>query len=507
MKNKNKSLEELKMISSKLRKKGKKIVHCHGVFDLLHLGHIRHFEKSKSLGDVLIVSITHHDFVNKSPNQPYFSTIQRIEMLNSIEVIDYVCVNKNFDATELINLIKPSFYCKGADYKIFSEDITGKINDETKAVESVGGEFIVTDEISFSSSKLLLTENIIINEDQNFFLKKLKKLNSLDDISNLINNFKNLNILVIGETIIDEYTYCEAIGKSGKDPFLVLKKLNTERYLGGVLALANNISEFSNNVSLVSILGKNKEYYNFIKNNLSKKIKKKFFLKNNSETILKKRFVDKNSNNKVMGVYNLFDDQVNEKEILKINDYLNKILHKYDLVIVVDYGHGFLSNSTIKLITNKSKFLSINCQVNSSNSGFQSVQKYNKSNILTINESELRFEMRDKRSKVEYLVNKLSKKIKFNKCVVTRGSKGALLYDAKKNIFLNCPAFAGKVVDKVGAGDTFLPFFTFATYLKSNEHLALFLGSVAAADSVLSIANSKKIKKNKILKTISHLIK
>ena len=82
-------------------------------------------------------------------------------MLNSIEIIDYLCVNKSFDATELISTIKPNFYCKGADYKVFTEDITGKINDETKALEAVGGKFIVTDEISFSSSKLLLSENII----------------------------------------------------------------------------------------------------------------------------------------------------------------------------------------------------------------------------------------------------------------------------------------------------------------------------------------------------------
>ncbi len=142
-----------------------------------------------------------------------------------------------------------------------------------------------------------------------------------------------------------------------------------------------------------------------------------------------------------------------------------------------------------------------------SNTGYQSIQKYNNTNLITINENELRHEMRDKRNKIEHLIKNLSYKIKFDKCVVTRGASGAIMYDKKKKIFYNCPAFAGKIVDKVGSGDTFLPFFSFSSYLKIKPNLCLLLGSIAAAQSVSSIANSVVIKKNKLLKTISHLMK
>ncbi len=506
-KNKYRTEKEIENISIKAKKKNKKIVHCHGVFDLLHLGHIRHFEKSKSLGDILIVSITHDDYVNKGPNQPYFNTEQRLEMLSNIEVIDYVCISSNFDATDLIKKIKPNYYSKGVDYKNFSKDITGKINDETKTLKSIGGKFIITDEVSFSSSKLLNSENIIIDSEQNSYLSKVKKIKSFSDIGNFINNFKDLRVLLVGETIIDEYTYCDAIGKSAKDPVLVLKELETQKYLGGVLAIANNISDFCSKISVVSILGSKKEYKKFIDDNLSNKIKAKFFYKKNSQTITKKRYVDKNSKNKILGVYNLFDDEVNSLEINSINKYLSNNLKNFDIVMVVDYGHGFLSNSTINLINKKSKYLSINCQINSSNTGYQSIQKYNKTNLITINENELRHEMRDKRKKIEHLIKNLSQKIKFDKCVVTRGSKGAIMYDNNKKIFYNCPAFAGKIVDKVGSGDTFLPFFSFSSYLNINPMICLLLGSIAAAQSVSSIANSEIIKKNNILKTLSHLLK
>ena len=67
------SIEFLKKTVVKLKKNKKKVVLCHGVFDLLHLGHIRHFEEAKKLGDYLIVSVTPNKFVEKGPGRPVFS--------------------------------------------------------------------------------------------------------------------------------------------------------------------------------------------------------------------------------------------------------------------------------------------------------------------------------------------------------------------------------------------------------------------------------------------------
>ena len=150
-----KTIDELSKLINDLKNQGKKIIQCHGVFDLIHIGHIRHFEEAKSFADILVVSITPDQFVNKGPGRPAFTTELRLEALASLESIDYVVANNWSSAEELIKILKPNLYCKGPDYKDNADDITGKIDDENEAIKSVGGELVLTKDITFSSSNLL----------------------------------------------------------------------------------------------------------------------------------------------------------------------------------------------------------------------------------------------------------------------------------------------------------------------------------------------------------------
>ena len=81
MKEKIKTLEELQQIIADLRSKSKKIFHCHGVFDLLHMGHIKHFEEARKFGDVLVVTITPDEHVHKGANRTAFTTALRLKAL------------------------------------------------------------------------------------------------------------------------------------------------------------------------------------------------------------------------------------------------------------------------------------------------------------------------------------------------------------------------------------------------------------------------------------------
>ena len=118
-----KSNTDKKIISlielSKLRKnnKNKKIVHCHGVFDLFHHGHLMYFNSARKLGDILVVSITNDKNVNKGPGRPRFGERRRAEVIASLSVVDYVVINDEKTAVNLINLLKPNFYVKGKDYE------------------------------------------------------------------------------------------------------------------------------------------------------------------------------------------------------------------------------------------------------------------------------------------------------------------------------------------------------------------------------------------------------
>ena len=100
-----KTLEELQQITADLKPKGKKVVHCHGVFDLLHIGHIRHFQEARTFGNVLVVTITPDEHVHKGPNRPAFTTALRLEALAALESIDYVAANKWPIAFETIKIL------------------------------------------------------------------------------------------------------------------------------------------------------------------------------------------------------------------------------------------------------------------------------------------------------------------------------------------------------------------------------------------------------------------
>ena len=86
-------LDKLAAVVSEARARGKVVVHCHGVFDLLHIGHIRYFEQARRMGDLLIVTLTPDHYVDKGPHRPAFTQDLRAESIASLSCVDYVAIN------------------------------------------------------------------------------------------------------------------------------------------------------------------------------------------------------------------------------------------------------------------------------------------------------------------------------------------------------------------------------------------------------------------------------
>ena len=506
MKEKIKKFEEISEIIADHKLEGKKIILCHGVFDLLHIGHIKHFEEAKKMGDILVVTITPDQFVNKGPGRPAFNTNLRLEALSALDSIDYVVANKWPTAEEAIKIIQPNIYCKGPDYKDHLDDITGKIDDEEAAVKLVGGKISYTDDITFSSSKLLNKYGNLYSDEQDLFIKEIANNNSFESINFSLDSMKDLKVLVIGETIIDQYIFCEALGKSGKEPVLVLRDLETQDYLGGALAIAQHLSEFCNQVSVLSFIGEGNEYKSFIEDNMEKNVSLNFLNKNNSPTILKRRFVDNIDRKKILGVYSINDNSLSTSEEDKFLKSLDRISKENDLIIVSDYGHGIITPRIAQHISKSDKFVSLNAQVNAANIGTHSIRKYQNINCLIINANELFHEMRERDGDLEALALELKKLINADYISVTQGKNGAFLLNDHKPL-VNCPAFASEVVDKVGSGDTLLALLSICIYSGFSENLSLFIASLAAAQSVESVGNSSHVSKVLLLKTISHFLK
>ena len=165
---------------SKLKLKNKKIVHCHGVFDFFHLGHLKYFKSAKSYGDYLIVSLTSDRFVKKGFNRPFYKANQRVELLSSIDLIDFIVISDSHNGEKIIEKIKPDFYVKGPDYANNSKDITGNIYKEIKLVKQFGGKVIYTNDETLSSSSLLNNHYNNLNEKQKNYQLEIKKKFSFD---------------------------------------------------------------------------------------------------------------------------------------------------------------------------------------------------------------------------------------------------------------------------------------------------------------------------------------
>jgi len=147
-------LEELGKILQDLRSKGKKIVLCHGCFDLMHPGHIKYFQAASKMGDILIVTVTPDIYVDKGPDRPVFNQYLRADSIAALECVDYVAINKWPTAEETLKLLRPDIYVKGQEFKDL-EDKTGKLQKEYEIIQEIGLQVKFTDEIVFSSTDLL----------------------------------------------------------------------------------------------------------------------------------------------------------------------------------------------------------------------------------------------------------------------------------------------------------------------------------------------------------------
>jgi len=486
-------------------KNEKKIIHCHGVFDLLHIGHIKYFQEAKSFGDILIVTITPDHYVKKGPNRPAFKENHRAEGIAALEIVDFVVINKWPTAIEVIKIIKPDFYIKGPDYKDYEKDVSGNIGLEEEAVKSIGGQIAFTTDVTFSSSSLINQQIIELAKEQKLFLANLKNKYGFDKISEYINKIKNFKVLLLGEIIIDEYIFCDTIGKSGKEPVLVNKKLNSEKYAGGILAVANLVSDFYKEATIMTYLGDRDNQKEFITDKLNSNINLDYIDKENSPTILKTRFIDNYTKTKTLGVYDINDDLLSNNEEAEMSLKLENCIDEYDLVIAVDYGHGLITSKIVDILQQKSNYLAVNTQLNSFNMGYHSISKYNKANYVCVHEGELRHDYRNRSDTVESLIEDLSKRIKSNIIVITQGTKGSMAYD--NNNFIYCPAYATKIVDRIGAGDTLLAITSLCLVAGIPTDLTLFIGNIAAAEMIASVGTGMKLNKIDLLKTIETLLK
>jgi rfaE bifunctional protein nucleotidyltransferase chain/domain len=499
-------LDELASELARHREQGRRVVQCHGVFDLLHIGHIRHLERARAMGDVLVVTLTPDHHVNKGPHRPAFPQDLRAEALAALSCVDYVAINRWPMAVEAIRMLRPNLYVKGTDYRDAAKDVTGGISVEEDAVRSVGGALAFTDEIVFSSSALLNRHLPSFSRHVADYLEGFRARYSIDDVKKALEGAAGLKVLVVGETILDEYQYCTAIGKSSKEPTLVVRLLSEEKFAGGILAVCNHVANFAGQVGLLTFLGAQDSHEDFVRARLPEKVEKRFLLQEGATTIVKRRFVESYFFTKLFEVYDFNDKPLGEKDTAAFCAALREMLPRYDLVVVFDFGHGLLQRPAIELLCREAKFLAVNTQSNAGNLGFNTISRYERADYVCIAENELRLEARDREADLRLLVTEAARRLQCSRMVVTRGGRGALCYDARDGFF-EVPALAGQVVDRVGAGDAFLSVTSLCAAQGVPMELLGFIGNLVGAQAVGTVGHRSSVERASLIKHAESVLK
>ena len=484
------SLKQLADLRFKNRKL--KIGLCHGVFDIIHNGHIEHFKDAKKRVDILVASITTKEMVNKGPRQPLNNNANRLNVLKSIKFIDYVYLNKKKDSKEIIKYLKPNIYFKGFDY--LKNDTHGNLTNEIKVLKKNNGKVFFT-KTKLQSSTKIFNQNYNWTVEQKKYLHELKKY-SFEDLKKTFDTMSNGTINIIGEPIIDKYEYCDIVGTTTKDPAISVLSKKTILVGGGVIAAAKMASKFCKKVNLITYgdTGSLKKLLLGCENikliNISK----------NQNIQCKTRLINSNREEKLIQVTNFKKNFFNKNEVKKCILYLKKI--KKENLIICDFGLGLFEDKILDHLNGSEIKKYLNVQTNSINLGFNFFTKYTKSEYLSLDAREWSLGLK----KIEMNFDKIPlsvQKLKF--LAATKGKNGSMI--KTKNKCIDAPVFTKTAKDTTGSGDAFFIISSMLIMLKADPILIPFIGNVYAGMHAQNLGNMKIVSREQLLSNINSMIK
>lgn len=492
---------------SKIRSEhsGKRIVHCHGVFDLLHHGHLLHFQSAKKYGDILVVTVTPDKFVNKGPGRPRYKENQRAQMLAALELVDYVAINQYPKANEPILELRPDVYVKGPDYREKENDATGGIFEEEASVCSVGGKLVFTNNETQSATELINIFFSLLNESQKKAVERVKEAMSLDEILKNIDLLANLKVLVIGEPIVDTYIFCQPESLSSKSPTVSARFIRQEDYAGGSLAIANHLASLGCKVNLLITHGGEDYFNSLLKGSVDPNILIHSFVMTGIPTPRKTRFLAPFRSQRIFEFMDLRADQWVHVNAEPFCEKMKELARFADVILLADFGHGLFEGSVLKKISELDGFIATNVQTNSGNFGFNPFTKHKHYNYISIDERECRLAMHDRITPTLDLTRKtVEEKIK-KPVSITLGSEGSLFFDLQQNEHL-CPAFFTEIVDTTGAGDAYFALTSLLVKLGLPGPIIPFLGNCFAGLQTRIIGNKTAVSKVDFVRTVKSLL-
>ena len=332
------------------------------------------------------------------------------------------------------------------------------------------------------------------------YISTIKEKFSAAKIGSYLEKLKDLNVLIIGDTIIDEYVFVAPKGRAVKDPILSVEYENHETYAGGILAIAGHMSSYVNKIKLVTLIGDHNSKTDFIEKSLHENTELKTFIKKNSHTIVKKRYIESYRNNKLFKIEYINDSPIESDLTEEIVNYLDEELPKYDLIIIGDFGHGFINDSIRKVLENKSNFLCVNAQSNSANMGYNYINHYQKSDFIVMDDQEIRLPLMKRFEEIEEVIKEFRNKFNYNKFLVTIGKGGSIFFN--NGALYKAPILVDTVVDTVGAGDAVFALTSLMIKAEADDELIPFIGNCAGGIKANIMGNKESVTKEKLIEFI-----
>ena len=468
--------ELLGIVGSFPRKKT--VIICHGVFDVVHPGHVRHLAYAKTRADYLVVSITADRHIKKGTYRPHIPEDLRALNLAAFEMVDFVLIDS--EATSLKNLaeIQPDYFAKGFEYT--SSGLPPATQAEAHTIEAYGGKFIFTPgDVVYSSSKFL---NLALPQVQIEKLLLLMERNDLtfNSLRNTVAKLANYHVHVIGDTIVDSYTRTTFIGGQTKTPTFSVLYQGQEDYIGGAGIVSQHLRAAGAKVTFSTVLG-NDAWRDYVVAGLTESgVDLLPIIDANRPTTHKNAII--------AGGYRLLKlDTLDNRPIAEgiLTQLMTALANSTaQAVVMSDFRHGLFNRMSVPALTSAIPSGAFRVADSQVASRWGNITEFKNFDLITPNEREARFALADQDSTVGRLATLLCEASGYRNLILKLGERGVFCSTNpthQSNQYFSIDSFSGNLVDAVGAGDALLAYSTLSMLATGSLVTAGIIGSMAAA--------------------------
>lgn len=485
------SLDQLLALRESARAAGRTVVHCHGCFDIVHPGHVHHLEYARSLGDLLIVSVSADPQVNKGANRPLIPDDLRMRSLAALEAVDAVYLNTDATAVELLRKLKPDIFVKGREYERSADP---RFHAERDVVIASGGRVVFSGgDVVYSSTALIRSlESTRVFDDEK--LRRFMDRYSItpESLARRIDSVRRLRCVVVGDFILDRYHFCEPLGMASEAPMMSVRTMQQDEFDGGAAIVAQHLATLGCESTLVTGLAED-DITPAMTGRLEAVGVRVIGETTRKTTVCKDRFLVDDS--KVFRCEAGSVSPIDSTQQETLAELIRDAAKNADAVIFTDFGYGLLSaglvNATLPAIRKAGVFVAADV------SGPRgSLAKFTGANLITPTEQEARQAVGDFGNGLGAVVSGLLDRCRCGEAIITLGRQGLVSFekphaaDANQRLISEyVPALVDRAVDPLGCGDALLATASIARAAGASLAEASLLGAFAAAFEASQLGN------------------